>query len=266
MHQGMTAVAALWDSGAVVLNGYTTAITVASAMIQAKNICGRGVAIRSRCMMAVAASAAPPAAIAYPAVDASPHAPSWRGARTGVLSSHRHTRMPASAISAATAAVAAPPDHSCLASTVRPGELLRSEGGSSGLDMGVVIGSPYVDPLIAPGHTTMLSRLIPASRATRAARAARPASNHTRPAHIPPALLWVPCPRREVRRAPIGPGLAVRPAGGLAGDATQSATPTDLAATPGDSGGYEEDGEEKDTMTRAGHTLITVAPACHQPR
>ena len=50
-------------------------------------------------------------------------------------------------------------------------------------------------------------------------------------------------------------------------DASQSATPTiDLAATPGDSGGYEEGGEEKDTMTRAGHTFITVAPACHQPR
>ena len=64
-----------------------------------------------------------------------------------------------------------------------------SQGGSSCLDMGVVIGSPYVDPLISPGHTSMLSRLIPASRATRAARAARPASNHTRPAHVPPALL-----------------------------------------------------------------------------
>ena len=53
----MTAVATFWDSGAVVLNGYTTAITVASPMIQVKNICGRGVAIRSRCMIAVATSA-----------------------------------------------------------------------------------------------------------------------------------------------------------------------------------------------------------------
>lgn len=61
--------------------------------------------------------------------------------------------------------------------------------------------------------------------------------------------------------SPSGPQAASR------ADVTQSATPTiDLAATPGDSGGYEEDGEEKDTMTRAGHTLITVAPACHQPR
>jgi hypothetical protein len=84
--------------------------------------------------MAVATSAAA-AAIAYPAVGASPHAPSWRGARTGMLNNHRHTRMPTSAISAATTAVAAPPDHSCLASTVRPEELLRSEGGSSCLDM-----------------------------------------------------------------------------------------------------------------------------------
>src|SRR5271157_4240251 len=131
----MTAVATFWDSGAVVLNGYTTAITVASAMIQLKNTCGRGVVSRSRCMIAVATSAAAAAAIAYHAVDASPHAPSWRGARTGMLNSHRHTRMPASAISAATSAVAAPPDHSCLASTVRPGELLRSEGGSCCRDM-----------------------------------------------------------------------------------------------------------------------------------
>jgi hypothetical protein len=59
----MTAVAAFWDSGAVV-NGHTTAITVASPMIQVKNIRGRGVAIRSRCMIAVATSAAA-AAIAY---------------------------------------------------------------------------------------------------------------------------------------------------------------------------------------------------------
>ena len=124
----MTAVATFWDSGAVVLNGYTTAITVASAMIQVKNICGRGAAIRSRCMIAVATSAAAAAVIAYHAVDASPHAPSWRGARTGMLNSHRHTRMPTSAISAATTAVAAPPDHSCLVSTVRPEELVRSEG------------------------------------------------------------------------------------------------------------------------------------------
>ena len=78
-------------------------------------------------MIAVATSAAAAAAIAYPAVDASPHAPSWRGARMGMLNSHRHTRMPTSAISAATTAVAAPPDHSCLASTVRPEELVRSE-------------------------------------------------------------------------------------------------------------------------------------------
>ena len=50
-------------------------------------------------------------------------------------SSHRHTRMPASAISAATTAVAAPPDHSALASTARPGELVRSEEGSCCPDM-----------------------------------------------------------------------------------------------------------------------------------
>jgi hypothetical protein len=79
-------------------------------------------------MIAVATSASTAAAaIAYAAVDTSPHAPPWRVARTGMLNSHRHTGMPTSAISAATTAVAAPPDHSCLASTVRPEELLRSE-------------------------------------------------------------------------------------------------------------------------------------------
>ena len=91
-------------------------------------------------MIAVATSAAAAAAIAYPAVDASPHAPAWRGARTGMLNSHRHTRMPASAISAATTAVAAPPDHSCLASTVRVGELVRSERGSCCPDMAQAAG------------------------------------------------------------------------------------------------------------------------------
>jgi hypothetical protein len=45
-------------------------------------------------MIAVTTSAAAAAAIAYAAVDASPHAPPWRGARTGMLNSHRHTRMP----------------------------------------------------------------------------------------------------------------------------------------------------------------------------
>ena len=86
-------------------------------------------------MIAVAAIAAAEAAIAYPAVEASPHAPSWRGARMGMSYSHRHTSMPASAISAATTAVAVPLDHSCLASTVRPGELPRSESGSTCADM-----------------------------------------------------------------------------------------------------------------------------------
>jgi hypothetical protein len=66
-----TAVATCWDSEAVVLNGYTNAITVASPTIQAKNIFGRGAVTRSRCMIAVAISAAAAAAIAYHAVDAS---------------------------------------------------------------------------------------------------------------------------------------------------------------------------------------------------
>jgi hypothetical protein len=35
------------DSGAVVPNGYATAITVASPMIQVQNICGRGAAAMS---------------------------------------------------------------------------------------------------------------------------------------------------------------------------------------------------------------------------
>ena len=91
--------------------------------------------------------AAAAAASEYPAVDALPHAPSPRGARMGMSNSHRHTRMPASAISAATSAVATPPDHSCFASMLRVEELLRPGGcGSPGLDIGTVIGLPYVDP------------------------------------------------------------------------------------------------------------------------
>src|SRR5215469_9263202 len=154
----MTAVATLWDIGAVVLNGYTTAINVASPMIQPKNNRGRGEASRSRCMSPVATSAAAAAESVYPAVDALPHAPSRRGARMGMSNSHRHTRMPASAISAATIAVAAPPDHSCFASMLRVEELLRSGGGSPGLDIGTVIGLPHIDPLISPSHTATLSR------------------------------------------------------------------------------------------------------------
>src|SRR5215471_1436237 len=135
-------------------------------MIQPKNNRGRGEASRSRCMIAVATSAAAAAASEYPAVDALPHAPSRRGARMGMSNSHRHTRMPATAISAATSAVATPPDHSCLASMLRLEELLRSGGGTSGLDIGVVIGLPHVDPLISPSHTATLSRFDSVSRAT----------------------------------------------------------------------------------------------------
>ncbi len=97
------------------LNGNTTAMTVASPMIQLKNIRGRGVDSSSRCMIAVANKATATAANTYPTVDASPQAPSRCGARIGMVNSHRHTRMPTSAISAATTAVAAPPDHRVLA-------------------------------------------------------------------------------------------------------------------------------------------------------
>src|SRR6516164_1438441 len=119
------AVASFWENGAVVLNGYTTATRVASPMIQPKNVRGRGVEISSRYISPVAASAHAAAASVYPTVDAFPQAPSLRGDRIGTLNSHRHTRMPTSAISAATIAVATPPDHSALASTLlaalRPG-------------------------------------------------------------------------------------------------------------------------------------------------
>ena len=151
-----------------------------------------------------------------------------------MLNSHRHTRMPASAISAATTAVAAPPDHSCLASTLRPEELLRSEGGSSGLNMGVVIGSPYADPLISPGHTVILSRLIPASRATRAARAPRPASNqHAARSHCSLQRFYR-CHVRPVRFAARLSGLASPPGPQAAsrGDATQSALVGRVTAAP----------------------------------
>ena len=104
----MMAVATFWDIGADVANGNSTAITVANPMIQAKNIRGRGVVSRSRCMIAVATSEASIAAAAYSAVAALPHVPSWRGATMGMLSNPRHIRMPTSAIRAATSAVAAP--------------------------------------------------------------------------------------------------------------------------------------------------------------
>ena len=123
------------------LNGNTTATIVASPMIQPKNTCGRGVVSSSRCMIAVATSAAPAADSTYIPVDASPHAPSRRGARIGMVNSHRETRMPTSAIRAATIAVATPPAHSGPGSIQRTGPE-GSGGGSSALRMGVVIGAP----------------------------------------------------------------------------------------------------------------------------
>jgi hypothetical protein len=48
--------------------------------------------------------------------------------------------MPTSAISAATTAVATPPDHSGLASTWR-----EDLGPGSGLSIGIVICSPHVE-------------------------------------------------------------------------------------------------------------------------
>jgi hypothetical protein len=139
------AVAAFCETGAVVLNGNTTAMTVASPTIQLKNVRGRGVDSSSRCMIAVANSAIAADANTYPTVDASPQAPSRCGDRIGILNSQRHTRMPTSAINAATTAVAAPPDHSALASTRR-----GPCGGGSALPIGIVIGSPYVEKRVCP--------------------------------------------------------------------------------------------------------------------
>ena len=127
-------VAIFCDSGAVVLNGNTTATTVASPMIQPKKTRGYGVDSSSRYMSSVAASAHPEAASTYPTVEALPQAPSRRGDRIGTLNSQRHTRIPTSAISAATTAVATPPDHSGLASTRRVGS-----GSRSCLGIGTVI-------------------------------------------------------------------------------------------------------------------------------
>src|SRR5216683_472357 len=137
-----TAVAAFCDTGAVVLNGNTTATTVASPMIQPKKTRGYGVETSSRYISAVAASATAAAANTYPTVDASPQAPAFCGARIGMLNSHRQTRMPTRAIRPATTAVATPPDHSCLASTRR--WVSSSGSGGSGPRIGIVIGSPYV--------------------------------------------------------------------------------------------------------------------------
>src|SRR5260370_24006469 len=114
-----TAVAIFCDTGAVVLNGYTTATNVASPMIQPKKTSGYGVEISRRYMSAVAASATGAAASTYPAVDALPQAPSRAGDRIGTLNSHRITRIPTSAVRAATTAVATPPAHSGLGSTRR---------------------------------------------------------------------------------------------------------------------------------------------------
>src|SRR6266849_3511944 len=137
-----TAVAAFCDTGAVVLNGNTTATTVASPRIQPKNVRGRGVETSRRYISAVAASATAADANTYPAVDASPQAPSLCGDRIGILNSHRQTRIPTGAIRPATTAVATPPDQSCLASTRR--WVSSSGSGGSGPRIGIVIGSPYV--------------------------------------------------------------------------------------------------------------------------
>src|SRR5215472_8785844 len=128
-----TAVANFCDIGAVVLNGYTTATRVASPMIQPKKTRGYGVEISSRCMRAVATSAQAAAANTYPTVEALPQAPSRRGDRIGTSNSQRHTRIPTSAMSAATTAVATPPDHSAFASTLRAG------GPGSCLGIGTVM-------------------------------------------------------------------------------------------------------------------------------
>ena len=109
-----------------------------------KNIRGRGVDSSSRCIIPVAASAIATDANTYPAVDASPQAPSLRGDRIGILNSHRHTRMPTSAIRPATTAVATPPDHSIFPSTRR---CVSSSG--SGPRIGIVIGSPYVEQRVS---------------------------------------------------------------------------------------------------------------------
>src|SRR5215472_7951483 len=127
-------VAIFCDSGAVVLNGYTTATTVASPMIQPKNTRGYGVEISSRYMSAVATSAHAAAANTYPTVEALPQAPSRRGDRIGTSNSQRHTRIPTSAISAATTAVATPPENNAFASTLRVGS-----GTGSCLGIGTVI-------------------------------------------------------------------------------------------------------------------------------
>jgi hypothetical protein len=58
-----------------------------------------------------------------------------------MVNSHRDTKMPTSAIKAATIAVATPPAHSGPGSIHRTG-LEGSGGGSSGLRIGVVIGVP----------------------------------------------------------------------------------------------------------------------------
>src|SRR5215471_7597833 len=104
-----TAVAPFWLTGALVLNGYTTAASVASPMIQAKNRPGCGVPSMSRYNSAAATSATMAAPNTNRPVCASPQAPAPTGARMGMPSVHRQIRMPTSAIRAATTAVATAP-------------------------------------------------------------------------------------------------------------------------------------------------------------
>jgi hypothetical protein len=90
----MIAVAILLDVGASCAKGRTVTSTVARTMIQVKKENGRGVTTSSRCMRAVARSAAPNATNASCHVVASPRAPSRSGASTGMSNNTRVITTP----------------------------------------------------------------------------------------------------------------------------------------------------------------------------
>src|ERR1700761_4554842 len=119
-------------------------------MIQPKNTFGCGAASTSRYRRPAAMTVISADMSTYSAVCALPQAPSPEGARIGMLSVHRQTRMPTSAISAATTAVAAAPAQNWVGSG--RARLVPAPLG----DAGYVMSAPRI--LDFPGFPGQLPR------------------------------------------------------------------------------------------------------------
>src|SRR5262249_14174746 len=130
------------------LNGASTVTAVTSVTIQPKKANGRGVNSSRICRSAVAASAAMPAPTAICQVLASPKAPSPLGASTGMSKSPRAMTVPTTAMSAATSAVAVPPNQRVRASTLERPVAARGYG-SDGCTAS--LPSPELRVLAGPG-------------------------------------------------------------------------------------------------------------------